>query len=40
VHFGALSAYSLLFAIPVIVVYLIVSRKMAGAFTFAGGIKT
>jgi multiple sugar transport system permease protein len=40
VHFGALAAYSLLFAIPVIVIYLIVSRKMAGAFTFAGGIKT
>jgi multiple sugar transport system permease protein len=40
VHFGTLAAYSLLFAIPVIVVYLIVSRKMAGAFTFAGGIKT
>jgi multiple sugar transport system permease protein len=40
VQWGQLSAYSLLFAVPVIAIYLIVSRKMAGAFTFAGGIKT
>ena len=40
VQFGPLAAYSLLFAIPVIVIYLAVSRTMAGAFTFAGGIKT
>jgi multiple sugar transport system permease protein len=40
VQFGPLSAYSLLFAIPVVAIYLVVSRKMAGAFTFAGGIKS
>jgi multiple sugar transport system permease protein len=40
VNFGDLAAYSILFAIPVIAIYLIVSRKLSGAFTFAGGIKT
>jgi multiple sugar transport system permease protein len=40
VNFGDLAAYSILFAIPVIAIYLVVSRKLSGAFTFAGGIKT
>src|ERR1700729_312034 len=40
VNFGDLAAYSILFAIPVIAIYLLVSRKLSGAFTFAGGIKT
>ncbi len=40
VNFGDLAAYSILFAVPVIAIYLIVSRKLSGAFTFAGGIKT
>jgi multiple sugar transport system permease protein len=40
VNFGDLAAYSILFAIPVIAIYLAVSRKLSGAFTFAGGIKT
>jgi multiple sugar transport system permease protein len=40
VNFGDLAAYSIMFALPVIVIYLLVSRKLSGAFTFAGGIKT
>jgi multiple sugar transport system permease protein len=40
VNFGDLAAYSILFAIPVVAIYLVVSRKLSGAFTFAGGIKT
>lgn len=40
VNFGDLAAYSILFAIPVIAIYLVVSRRLSGAFTFAGGIKT
>jgi len=39
VRFGDLAAYSILFAVPVIVLYLIASRRISGAFTFAGGIK-
>ena len=39
-RFGDLSAYSILFATPVIVLYLIASRRISGAFTFAGGIKS
>jgi multiple sugar transport system permease protein len=40
VRFGDLAAYSILFAIPVLVLYLIASRRISGAFTFAGGIKS
>jgi multiple sugar transport system permease protein len=39
IHFGDLAAYSILFAVPVVVLYLIASRRISGAFTFAGGIK-
>jgi multiple sugar transport system permease protein len=39
IHFGDLAAYSILFALPVVVLYLIASRRISGAFTFAGGIK-
>ena len=40
VRFGDLAAYSILFAIPVVVLYLIASKRISGAFTFAGGIKS
>jgi multiple sugar transport system permease protein len=39
IHFGDLAAYSILFAIPVVILYLIASRRISGAFSFAGGIK-
>jgi multiple sugar transport system permease protein len=39
IHFGDLAAYSILFAVPVVVLYLIASRRISGAFSFAGGIK-
>jgi multiple sugar transport system permease protein len=39
IHFGDLAAYSILFAVPVVVLYLVASRRISGAFTFAGGIK-
>lgn len=39
IHFGDLAAYSILFAVPVVVLYLFASRRISGAFTFAGGIK-
>jgi multiple sugar transport system permease protein len=39
IHFGDLAAYSILFALPVVVLYLVASRRISGAFTFAGGIK-
>lgn len=39
IHFGDLAAYSILFAIPVVILYLVASRRISGAFSFAGGIK-
>jgi len=37
--FGDLAVFSLLFSIPVIVLYLFMSRYFSGAFTFGGAVK-
>ena len=37
--FGQLAAFSLLFSLPVIVLYLVMSRFFSGAFTFGGAIQ-
>jgi multiple sugar transport system permease protein len=37
--FGELAAFSLMFSVPVIVLYLIMSRFFSGAFTFGGAIQ-
>ena len=39
VHYGPLAAYSILFSVPIIILYLISSRWLQGGFAFAGGIK-
>ena len=39
VNYGELAAYSILFSLPVIAMYLIASRWISGAFTFSGGLK-
>ncbi|MBS2539832.1 carbohydrate ABC transporter permease [Catenulispora sp. NF23] len=39
VAYGQLAAYSVLYSMPVVVLYLIVSRTMGGAFRFAGAAK-
>ena len=39
VQFGPLAAYSILFSVPVLILYLISSRWLQGGFAFAGGIK-
>ncbi len=39
VVFGQLAAYSILFAIPVVVLYGLASRRLSGAFTLGGGLK-
>jgi multiple sugar transport system permease protein len=39
VNFGELASYSVLFALPVVALYLISSRYISGAFTFSGGLK-
>jgi multiple sugar transport system permease protein len=39
VQFGPLAAYSVLFSVPVIILYLISSRWLSGGFSFAGGVK-
>ena len=37
--FGQLAAYSLLFSLPVVLLYFALSRQFSGAFTFGGGLK-
>jgi multiple sugar transport system permease protein len=37
--FGQLAAFSLMFSLPVIVLYLVMSRFFSGAFTFGGAIQ-
>lgn len=37
--FGQLAAFSLMFSVPVIVLYLVMSRFFSGAFTFGGAIQ-
>ena len=39
VLYGPLAAYALLFSLPVLVLYWILSRHITGAFTFGGGVK-
>jgi multiple sugar transport system permease protein len=39
VQFGQLAAYSVMFSVPVIILYLISSRWLSGGFSFAGGVK-
>jgi multiple sugar transport system permease protein len=39
VAYGQLAAYSVLYSMPVVILYLIVSRTMGGAFRFAGAAK-
>jgi multiple sugar transport system permease protein len=38
-QFGAVTAFSILYALPVIVLYLVTLRQFSGAFNFAGGIR-
>jgi multiple sugar transport system permease protein len=39
VQYGPLAAYSIIFSVPVLVLYVISSRWLQGGFAFAGGIK-
>ncbi|WP_163512765.1 carbohydrate ABC transporter permease [Fodinicola acaciae] len=39
VQYGQLAAYSLLYSIPVVVLYIVVSRTLGGAFTLSGAVK-
>jgi multiple sugar transport system permease protein len=39
VQFGQLAAYSMLYSLPVVVLFLILSRKLGGAFALGGAIK-
>lgn len=39
IAYGSLAAYSILFALPVILLYVSAARRIAGAFSFAGGVK-
>ncbi len=39
VQFGQLAAYSMLYSLPVVVLFLVLSRKLGGAFNLGGAIK-
>jgi multiple sugar transport system permease protein len=39
VAYGQLAAFSMLYALPAVLLYLVVSRRLGGAFTFGGGLK-
>ncbi len=39
IQFGQLSAFSLLFSLPVLVLYLLIGRSFRGGFAFSGGVR-
>src|SRR5882757_5345424 len=39
VIYGQLAAYSILYSLPAVLLYLALSRRLGGAFTFGGGVK-
>ncbi len=39
VVYGQLAAYSLLYSLPSVVLYLLLSKRLGGAFAFGGGVK-
>jgi multiple sugar transport system permease protein len=39
VVYGQLAAYSMLYSLPAVLLYLILSRRLSGAFTFGGAVK-
>jgi len=39
VVYGQLAAYSLLYSLPSVLLYLVLSRRLGGAFAFGGGVK-
>jgi multiple sugar transport system permease protein len=39
VVYGQLAAYSLLYSLPAVLLYLVLSRRLGGAFTFGGAMK-
>lgn len=39
IQFGQLSAFSLLFSLPVVILYLLIARSFTGGFAFSGGVR-
>lgn len=39
VAYGQLAAFSIMYTVPIVVLYLSISRFLGGSFTFAGGLK-
>jgi multiple sugar transport system permease protein len=39
VQFGQLAAFSLLFSLPVVILYLLIARSFRGGFAFGGGVR-
>jgi multiple sugar transport system permease protein len=38
-RFGPLAAYSMIFSLPVLLLYLVMARRLSGAFSFGGSLK-
>jgi multiple sugar transport system permease protein len=39
IQFGQLSAFSLLFSLPVVILYLLIAQSFRGGFAFGGGVR-
>jgi multiple sugar transport system permease protein len=39
VNYGQLSAYSLIYTLPALMLYLLLSKRLGGAFALGGAIK-
>jgi multiple sugar transport system permease protein len=39
IQYGQLAAYSLLYSLPVVLMYAVMARRLSGAFAFTGGVK-
>jgi multiple sugar transport system permease protein len=39
IQFGPLSAFSLLFSLPIVILYMLIARRFRGGFAFKGGVR-
>jgi multiple sugar transport system permease protein len=39
VVYGQLAAYSVIYSLPALLLYLVLSRRLGGAFAFGGAVK-
>ena len=39
VAFGQLAAYSMIYSLPAVLLYLVLAKRLGGAFSFSGAVK-